>query len=128
MYQQGHVFTWFLFLCLQKLKEFCFLINELGIINTCVYKNKKSSTCWQMSISVYKTPWVTAMIYGIMRAPLCRWPILIIMPSHLPVQFRSLVQSISSIPLAQSDSYFTPRVPLGKGCSVTLNQVSRTTV
>lgn len=128
MYQQGHVFTWFLFLCLQKLKEFCFLINELGIINTCVYENKKSSTCWQLNVNKRIQDSMSLQICGIMRAPLCRWPILIIMPYHLSVQFRSLVQSISSIPLAQSDSYFTPRVPLGKGYSVTLNQVSRTTV
>lgn len=36
----------FCFYVFKNLKEFCFFINEFGIINICVYKNKKSLICW----------------------------------------------------------------------------------
>lgn len=44
------------------------------------------------------------------------------------VHLRSFVWSISSIPSAQSGSYFTNRLPLGKGCAVTFNQFFRSKV
>lgn len=41
---------------------------------------------------------------------------------------RSLVRSIPSLPLAQSDSYLTHRMPLGSGCAMALNHVFRSYV
>lgn len=49
-----------------------------------------------------------------------------VLPSvHQSVHPRSLEQSLSSLPLAKSDSYFNHRVPFGKGYEGTFNQVSR---
>jgi hypothetical protein len=47
---------------------------------------------------------------------------------RLSVCLRSLVGSISSLPLAQSGLYFIHRVPSVKGCAVTLNKVCRSWV
>lgn len=46
---------------------------------------------------------------------------------HPSVCPKSLVRSISSqsVPLAQSGSYFSHRVPWNKGCAVTLNHIFR---
>lgn len=54
------------------------------------------------------------------RAPPCGRPIRVIIRLFIHQEF--LVWSICSLPLALSDSYFTHIV--GKGCTVTLNQVS----
>lgn len=39
------------------------------------------------------------------------------------LRLRSLVRSIFSLPMAQSGSYFTHRVPFGKMCAVAMNRV-----
>lgn len=41
-----------------------------------------------------------------------------------PIVISLSVRGISSVPLVQSGSFFTYRLPLGKGCIVTLNDLS----
>lgn len=69
---------------------------------------------------------------SIFRVPLCRHPVVISLSVHLSfrpfVCPRSLVLSISSLPVAHSGSYITHRVPVGNRCALTLNKLSRSNV